>query len=59
MTSEIVSEPAPNDVKKGLGSLARHIAECGLSFTRWKDGTCIEAPEIAGAQDDDEPFKYT
>lgn len=59
VASEVVSSPAVTDLKKGLARLARHIAECGLSFPRWKYGTCLEAPEIPGAQDDDEPFRYT
>ena len=59
VASEVVSSPGINDMKKGLARLARHIAECGLSFVRWKDGTCLEAPEIPAAQDDDEPFRYT
>ena len=59
VASEVVSSLPLNDLKKGVAKLARHIAESGLSFIRWKDGTCIEAPELPGLQEDDEPFQYT
>lgn len=59
VASEVVSSPSPGDIKKGMAKLARHIVECGLSFVRWKDGTCIECPEVPGPVDDDEPYLHT
>ncbi len=55
---EIVVQPSINDAKKVLGRLARNLVECSKPFVRWMDGTCIEAPEIRGAAEDDEPFVH-
>ena len=56
---EVVSNPTPADLRKGLARLARQIAESAKSLVRWMDGTCIEAPEIQGPMEEDEPFVYT
>ena len=56
---EIVVQPSVNDLKKVLGRLARNQVESSKPFVRWMSGTCIEAPEVRGASDDDEPFVHT
>lgn len=52
-------QPSVNDLKKVLGRLARNQVESSKPFVRWMSGTCIEAPEVRGASDDDEPFVHT
>ena len=59
VASEVVSSPTISDLKKGLAKLSRHVVECGLSFPRWKDGTCLESPELFGTTEEDEPFRHT
>jgi len=59
VAGEVVSTPTATDLKKALAKLARQVAESGLSMIRWKDGSCLEAPEILGPMEEDEPFIYT
>ena len=59
VASEVVSWPTPVDVRKGISKLARQLAEAAQALVRWKDGTCIEAPELPGPNEDDDPFVYT
>ena len=59
MAGEVVSNPTATDLKKALAKLARQVAESGLSLVRWKDGSCLEAPEVPGPMAEDEPFVYT
>jgi len=56
---EIVVSPPMNEVNKQLGRVVRSLVESTRSFVRWMDGTCVEAPELKGASEDDEPVVYT
>jgi dynein heavy chain len=47
---DIVIQPPLGDVKKALARLAACIVEGTKSFTRWMDGTCLEAAPIPGRQ---------
>ena len=42
--------PSANEMKKALARTARSLAECGKSFKRWMDGTCIETPDLPGGR---------
>ena len=54
---DIVITPSVRDMTKHLCQLSQNTVESAGHFTRWGDGSCIEAPvQLLG---DDEPFKFT
>lgn len=59
VASEAVSSPTALDLKKALAKVARDIAESAQGLVRWMDGTCIEAPELPGVSEEDEPLVFT
>ena len=54
---DIIVQPSPRDIAKFLGALSNNVLDCANSFTRWMDGTCLEAPEQP--MGDDETFAFT